>query len=128
PANGTSVDLNAPAAAPGGSLAVPADAQTVIALGGKVPLSQPELDALSKFAERGGRVIAGLEARHDTGLEKLALAWHIEAKNDLVGDNNPGHQMISRPPTMALVQSFAEHAITKDFRQPIALLTARSVN
>jgi ABC-type uncharacterized transport system involved in gliding motility auxiliary subunit len=123
---GGQVDLNA-AQAPT-EPKIPSDAAAIVILAPKVALAPAEVEALSKWAQKGGRLFIGLEARRETGLEKLASAWHILPNNDVVVDRNQVTQMMGLPATMALVQQFDEHPITKDFRAPIALPGTRSLD
>lgn len=124
---GAKVDLNSVGAA--GVLApVPADARVIIAVAGKTALSQGEADSLSKWAERGGRVLIGLEPKRTSGLEGIATQWHITPRNDLVVDINPVNRMLGMGPAMPLVQTYEPHPITANFRQPIAFPTTRSLD
>ena len=119
---GQKVDLNSAGSA--GALAqVPADARVVIAVAGKTPLSQGEADSLSKWAERGGRVLIGLEPKRNSGLESVATQWHITPRNDMVVDINPVNRMLGMGPAMPLVQTYEPHPITQNFHQPIAFPT-----
>jgi ABC-type uncharacterized transport system involved in gliding motility auxiliary subunit len=115
-------------AASSGELKVPADAALVIVAGAKTPVSSVEIDTLSKWAQKGGKLFIALEPRRETGLEKLAAAWHVDVRNDLVVDTNPINRVLGMGPAMALVQTYESHPITKDFRQPIALPTSRSLD
>jgi ABC-type uncharacterized transport system involved in gliding motility auxiliary subunit len=124
---GQKVDLNSAGSA--STIApVPADAKVIIAVAGKTPLSSGEADSLSKWAERGGRVLIGLEPKRESGLERVATAWHIVPRNDLVVDVNPVNRMMGMGPAMPLVQTYESHPITANFRQPIAFPTTRSLD
>ncbi len=124
---GQKVDLNSKDAG-NSELKVPADAKLIIALAGRTPLSQGEVNALSAWAQRGGRILVGLEPKRESGLEKLTSEWHIVPRNDLVVDVNPVNRMLGMGPAMALVQQYEQHPITEGFRQPTALPTTRSLD
>lgn len=124
---GEKIDLNATAPMSGAAPTVPADARVVIVTGPETELTAPELTALSKWIERGGKLLMGLEPKKVTGLERLASMWHVEVRNDLIVDVNPVNRLLGMGPAMALVQTYEPHAITNNFRAPIALPTARSL-
>lgn len=85
---------------------VPADAQVVIVAGPQGPVTAGERDALSRWADTGGRVVLMLDPGIDSGLGTLAAAWGAELLPGIVLD--PDSQIA----TFALTQEFGDHPIS----------------
>lgn len=122
-AQGQSVDLNTTGAV---TAKIPDDAQVVIILAPKTPLADPEVKALSDWAEKGGKIFAANHAGRTSGLEKLAAMWHVEVRNDLIVD--PTSQLQNLSPAVVVTKLYEAHAITNDFRQPLAMPFSHSLN
>ncbi len=74
----------------GAQVEVPEDAATLLVPGPRLDISKPELDAMTRYMARGGRIFVSLDPRQNTpGL----LAWlakaGIEMGNDVVVELNP---------------------------------------
>ena len=119
------VDLQAMA---GGSLEVPAAVDVLVVLGPQRPLLPPEVVALEAYLERGGRLIALLEPRLDSGLTQLLAQWRVEVRDDLIVDTNPLGRMMGLGPAAPMVQPVAsEHPIVQNLRAAIVMSTVRSL-
>ncbi len=97
------------------------DTCTVVVVGG--PTSdylQPEVDALQKYVEGGGRAMMLLDPPLNVGEPKIhpndALGnvlkgWGVTLDKDLILDMNPVGQMVGLGPQVALVTTYTTHAI-----------------
>ena len=65
---------------------VPEKCDVLIIPGPKKQISQPELDLLGQYLEKGGRVLLLLDAFQDAGLGPLLEDWGIRIANDVVVD------------------------------------------
>ncbi|MCC6806386.1 MAG: GldG family protein [Deltaproteobacteria bacterium] len=124
-AAGQTIDLGAANAAHT-QVKIPDDAQVVIILAPKTPLADPEVQALSAWIEKGGKVFAAAHAGRVTGVEKLAALWHLEVRGDLIVD--PSSQLKGLSPAVVLAHSYEQHPITQDFRVPVAMPFTRSLS
>lgn len=84
---------------------VPADAQALVVAGPAGPLAEGEIEAIKRFADAGGRVIAMLEPNVETGLEPLVASWGVDLLKGVVVDP------VSQEPLWAFTQEFAQHPI-----------------
>jgi ABC-type uncharacterized transport system len=100
----------------GAQVEVPEDAATLLVPGPRLDISKPELDAMTRYMARGGRVFVSLDPRQNTpGL----LAWlakaGIEMGSDVVIELNPMNQLMNLGPESAMVQTFDKaHPATRD--------------
>jgi ABC-type uncharacterized transport system involved in gliding motility auxiliary subunit len=94
--------------------AVPSDAAAVILAAPERNLPQVELDALSKYAEDGGRLIllANIEDRNSSSVRDLAGKFGIDIGNDLILDEQL--KLFSSPGigVQFSARAFGVHAIT----------------
>jgi len=109
------------------TLKVPEDAQAIIILQPKTALIEAEIKTLSAFAEKGGKLFILGDHSKNFGLEKLADQWHVHMRDDLIIDTNPMSRLLGAGPTMPMAQSFESHPITENFKTPIVLAMARSL-
>jgi ABC-type uncharacterized transport system involved in gliding motility auxiliary subunit len=84
---------------------VPADAQVVLVAGPQSAVTEPERQALARYAEAGGRLVFMLDPGIDSGLAALASQWGAQLLPGLVLD--PDSQFA----TFALTQEFSEHPL-----------------
>ncbi|MDO8433327.1 MAG: Gldg family protein [Candidatus Binatus sp.] len=112
---------------------VPDEVNLIVAAGPTKPLGQHELDALSEYLKHGGRMIAMFRPQRadssidESGLVKLVGDWGVKVGNDIVVDQVvrlfAGPALGLNP----LVQTYAEHPITKGFKQRTVFPMARSL-
>jgi len=95
---------------------VPEDAAAVIISGPRTDLMPPELDALTQYLGRGGRVLAAVDPRTELPAFKAWLAKAgVGIDADIVIDLNPFNQLFGGSPVAPIIQTFdPEHAVTKD--------------
>ena len=104
---------------------VPVDC-TVLVVGGPThDYQQPEVDAIKKYVEDGGRGFFMLDpplkiGRAMTGdndaLTSLLQSWGVTAEKDLILDLNPIGQLLGVGPQVALVRNYDSHAIVEGMK------------
>jgi ABC-type uncharacterized transport system involved in gliding motility auxiliary subunit len=99
---------------------------TVVVVGGpNGDYQQPQVDAIRKFVEGGGRAMFLLDpplkiGRSEIGdndvLTSLLQSWGITPQKDLILDLNPIGQLAGLGPQVALVTSYNRHAIVNEMK------------
>lgn len=113
---------------------IPSDASAVILAGPRTDLLAPEIEALQRYLERGGKLICLIdppEAEHSTplpGLEGLLTAWGIELGHDVVVDASGVGQLIGTDASVPVAASYPDHPINEGFNLLTAFPMARSVS
>ena len=104
---------------------VPADCTVVVVGGPRSDYLQPEVDALKKFVEDGGRAMFLLdpplkmgrdEIADNDALDSVLQSWGVTPDKDLVLDMNPIGQVLGAGPEVALVMRYDSHAIVNDMK------------
>ncbi len=107
---------------------VPEDASAVLVAGARKALLDPEVQALRRYAARGGHVGAFLEPEVNAGLDGFLNEYGIEADEDMVVDPSPVSRLFGGSPVTPIVRPSAGHEITRDLAQVgVALPTTRSL-
>ena len=105
---------------------VPSDCTVLVIGGPEADYQLPEVDAIKKYVEDGGRALVLLDpplsmGRLDiAGNEALAMvleAWGVTPVKDLILDLNPIGQLAGLGPQVALVTSYGSHAIVNDLKR-----------
>ena len=74
----------------------------------------PEIDAIHKYYQNGGRVLAMLDAGVELpNLTKMIADWGATPRNDLVIDENPVAQIFGTEPYMPLIVKYGTNAIVQ---------------
>jgi ABC-type uncharacterized transport system involved in gliding motility auxiliary subunit len=104
---------------------IPADC-TVVVIGGPTgDYQQPEVDALKKFVEDGGRALFMLdpplkigrsEIADNDALGTLLASWGVTLQKDLILDLNPIGQLAGLGPQVALVTTYASQPIVNEMK------------
>ena len=102
---------------------------TVLVIGGPdADYQQPEVDAIKKYVEDGGRAMILLdpplkigrsEIADNLALNKALEAWGVIPQSDLILDMNPIGQIAGLGPQVALVTSYDSHAIVNDMSRRV---------
>ncbi len=93
---------------------VPADCSLVVAAGPKDDYLPPEIDAVRKYMDGGGRALFMLDAGVQTpNLDKLLADWNVTPRNDLVVDLNPVAQLFGTSPEMPLIIKYGSSPIVQ---------------
>jgi ABC-type uncharacterized transport system involved in gliding motility auxiliary subunit len=104
---------------------VPTDC-TVVVIGGPTgDYQQPEVDALKKYVEDGGRALIMLDPPLQIGrsvisendaLASLLASWGVTLQKDLILDLNPIGQLAGLGPQVALVTTYASQPIVAEMK------------
>jgi gliding motility-associatede transport system auxiliary component len=104
---------------------VPADCTVLVVGGPSGDYQQPEVDAIKKFVEDGGRVLFMLDPPLKMGRSEIAdndalaavlQGWGVTLDKDLILDLNPIGQLAGLGPQVALVTVYNSHAIVNEMK------------
>ena len=101
---------------------VPADATVVVIAGPRTDFLQPEIDALTKYVARGGKVMVLLDPVEKPGgtdtplLQAFLKQWGISVGQDLVLDVSGIGRLFGADESVPVVADYPPHAITEGFR------------
>lgn len=104
---------------------VPGDCTALVVAGPTRDYEQPEVDAIRKYVEAGGRALfmmdPPLKLGHsdiadNDGLTALLQSWGVTLKKDLILDLNPLGQIVGTGPSVALVTSYGLQPIVTDMK------------
>jgi ABC-type uncharacterized transport system involved in gliding motility auxiliary subunit len=104
---------------------VPSDCTTLVIAGPTKTYEQPEVDAIKKYVESGGRALFMLDPPLKLGHEDIAdndaladllQSWGVTLNKDLILDLNPLGQIAGLGPQVALVTSYASQPIVDQLR------------
>jgi len=104
---------------------VPSYCTTVVVAGPKRNYEQPEVDAIKKYVESGGRAffmldpplkIGRSEIADNDALTNLLQSWGVSMDKDLILDLNPIGQIAGLGPQVALVTKYASQPIVNEMK------------
>ncbi len=104
---------------------VPSECTVVVVAGPSGDYQQPEVDALKKFVEEGGRALFMLdpplkigrsEIADNDALTGLLSSWGVTPQKDLILDLNPIGQLAGLGPQVALVTSYDTQPIVAEMK------------
>ena len=104
---------------------VPSDCTMVVIGGPRTDYVQPEVDALKKYVEDGGRALVMLnpplkmgrdEIGDNDALTGLLTSWGVTPNSDLILDMNPIGRLVGTGPEVALITRYDSHAIVNDMK------------
>ena len=104
---------------------VPGDCTTVVIAGPTKNYEQPEVDAIKKYVENGGRALLMLDPPLKMGHSAIAdndaltavlNSWGVTLNKDLILDLNPLGQLVGVGPQVALVTTYASQPIVNDMK------------
>jgi ABC-type uncharacterized transport system involved in gliding motility auxiliary subunit len=117
---------------------IPKDCLIVIVAGPSHDYIQPEVDALKKFVEDGGRAVfmldpplmfAKQEIDENKGLTDVLASWGVNVDKDLVLDTSGVVQVFGMGPEIPLVTNYSTHAIVRTMKDvPSGFPIARSMS
>jgi ABC-type uncharacterized transport system involved in gliding motility auxiliary subunit len=105
---------------------VPSDCTVLVVGGPSGNYIQPEVEAIKKYAEDGGRALFLLDPPIKIGrspvadneaLTALLQSWGVTPDKDLILDLNPVGQLLGVGPQVALVTSYGSHAIVNEMKR-----------
>ncbi len=104
---------------------VPSDCTTLVAAGPARNYEQPEVEAIKKYIESGGRALLLLDPPLKMGRSEIAdndalmgvlKGWGVTMNNDLILDLNPIGQLAGLGPQVALVTSYSSQPIVNEMK------------
>jgi ABC-type uncharacterized transport system involved in gliding motility auxiliary subunit len=104
---------------------VPGDCTVLVVGGPRGDYQQPEVDALKKYVEDGGRALILLDPPLKVGREEigdndpltgLLGSWGVTPNKDLILDFNPVGQLAGLGPQVALVTRYDSHPIVNEMK------------
>lgn len=104
---------------------VPGDCTVLVVGGPSGDYLQPEVDAIKKYVEGGGRALFLLdpplkmgrsEIADNDALSSVLQAWGVTPDKNLILDLNPIGQVVGVGPQVALVTSYDSHAIVSEMK------------
>ena len=107
------------------SAEVPGDCTVLVVGGPSGDYQQPEVDAIQKYVESGGRALLMLDPPLKMGhgdiadndaLVNLLQNWGVTAEKDLILDLNPIGKLVGVGPEVALVSRYDPHPIVEGMK------------
>jgi ABC-type uncharacterized transport system involved in gliding motility auxiliary subunit len=104
---------------------VPSDCTTLVIAGPTRNYEQPEVDAIKKYVEDGGRALFMLDPPLKLGREEIAdndaltnllQSWGVTMDKDLILDLNPIGQIAGLGPQVALVTDYGSQPIVDEMK------------
>src|SRR3954447_8796713 len=100
---------------------VPDDAAVVVVAGPRIDFFAPEVDALRKYLDKGGKLLMELDPPDKadspalTNLIALAHDWGVDVRNNVVVDVSGMGRLIGTDASVPVVATYPSHAITQRF-------------
>jgi ABC-type uncharacterized transport system involved in gliding motility auxiliary subunit len=104
---------------------IPSDCTVLVVAGPSGDYQQPEVDAIKKFVEDGGRAffmldpplkIGRSEVADNDALTGVLQSWGVTVDKDLILDMNPIGQLAGLGPQVALVTAYNTHPIVSEMK------------
>jgi len=104
---------------------VPSDCTTLVVAGPTRDYQQPEVDAIKKYVEGGGRALFMMDPPLKLGhsdiadndaLTALLQSWGVTLNKNLILDLNPLGQIVGLGPSVALVTTYSFQPIVSDLK------------
>ena len=93
---------------------IPDDAAVIIAPGPRTDLFPPELDALTAYVGKGGKLLVMVNPFQNEGLKKWLGQYGFELGDNLIVEPNPIGRLFGIGPEVPIVQQYEAHPITRD--------------
>jgi ABC-type uncharacterized transport system involved in gliding motility auxiliary subunit len=109
-----------------GKAEVPSDCTILVVAGPTRNYQQPQVDAIKKYVENGGRALLMLdpplkihraEIADNDALTTLLQSWGVTMDKDLILDLNPIGQIFGLGPQVALVTSYGSQPIVNEIKK-----------
>jgi len=101
---------------------IPPDCSILVIAGPKNDYLPPEVAAIEKYLQNGGRVLAFLDPGVALpNLSGLLSNYGVTARNDLVIDENPVSQIFGTSPTMPLIMNYGDNPIVQPLKRVATL-------
>jgi len=102
---------------------IPADAATVVLAGSKIPLRQAEVESITRYLDRGGRLAVFTDPQIDIGLEPLLAQWGITLGPGVIVDQEG--RTFGGSYTLPLITTYSVHEIVRELKLPTLFPEAR---
>ncbi len=105
---------------------VPSDCTVLVVAGPRTDYAQPQVDAIKKYVEDGGRAMFLLDPPLKMGRAQIAdndalnsvlASWGVTADKNLIIDTNPIGQLVGVGEEVALVTHYDSHPIVDDMKR-----------
>jgi ABC-type uncharacterized transport system involved in gliding motility auxiliary subunit len=106
---------------------VPDDAAIVVVGGPQKDLLPNEVDALTGFVDRAGKLLMLVDPFQAPGIGPVLDRWGFTVGNDVIIDINPQGRMLGAGPEIPVVGDYVSHPITRDFRFATFFPVARTI-
>lgn len=101
---------------------IPPDCSILVIAGPKNDYLPPEIAAIEKYLQDGGRVLAFLDpAVALPNLSGLLANYGVTVRNDLVIDENPVSQIFGTSPSMPLIMNYGDNPIVQPLKRVATL-------
>ncbi len=106
---------------------IPADCTIIVAGGSKQDYFQPEVDAITKFVDDGGKALVLLDGVLSAGRDSIGqtptlvaglAAWGVKPREDVIADESPATQLGQLAP---LVRTYDAHPIVAPMKGTMTL-------
>ncbi|MFA6110318.1 MAG: DUF4350 domain-containing protein [Candidatus Latescibacterota bacterium] len=95
---------------------VPADCAVLVVAGPRTPFLANEVEAVRRYLDRGGAVLALLDPLHDSGLGPLLSEWGVRVGDDFVIDTSGIGSLFGLDFTTPVAVAYGDHPITRRHR------------
>jgi ABC-type uncharacterized transport system involved in gliding motility auxiliary subunit len=126
PVTGGKIAIGGPAPSAGGAKPeVPKDCTVLVIAGPRFDYVQPEVDAIKKYVEGGGRALflvdpplqlAGQQTADNAALAAMLAGWGVTLNKNLVVDTSGVGQLFGLNEVVPLVSTYDSHAIVRDMK------------
>jgi ABC-type uncharacterized transport system involved in gliding motility auxiliary subunit len=114
--------------APAQSKDIPDDCSVLVVAGPKYPWLPPEVDAVDRFVDVGGKVLLLVDPETKPGFDKEFEKWKIKVDEDVAMDASGIGQVLGLGPAAPIVTDYENHPVVKDFGRTMTIFPlARSV-
>ncbi|MGH9360191.1 MAG: GldG family protein [Terriglobia bacterium] len=97
---------------------IPSDCSVLVVAGPKNDYLPPEITAIEKYLQSGGRVLAFLDpAVSLPNLSGMLANYGVKPRNDLVIDENPVSRIFGTSPSMPLILSYGDNPIVQPLKR-----------
>jgi ABC-type uncharacterized transport system involved in gliding motility auxiliary subunit len=106
---------------------LPDDAAIVVVAGPQKDLLPNEVDALTAYVARAGKVFFMVDPFQGDGLGPVLERYGLGLGKDVIIDINPQGRLLGAGPEVPVVGDYQSHPITRDFRYATLFPVARTV-
>jgi len=111
---------------------IPADATVLVIAGPQTDFLQPEIDAITTYVAKGGKVLVMLDPPEDPAkglpaLDGFLRSWGFDVGTNIVVDASGIGQLLGTDASVPVAATYPSHPITTNFQLMTAYPLARSV-